>query len=48
MSETDESSGSDERILRHEERPREFEPAFGDVEEIELITGHIARYIGDP
>jgi hypothetical protein len=48
MSGSDGSSDSDERILRHEERAREFEPAFGDLEEIELITRHIARHVGNP
>ena len=48
MSEPNESSESGEEILRHEERKREFEPAFGDSEHIELITAHIQKYIGEP
>lgn len=48
MSETSEFSESGEGVLRHKERKREFDPALGDSENMELITEHIRRHIGEP
>jgi hypothetical protein len=48
MSTPDESTESGEQALYHGERKREFEPAFGDSAEVELITAHIRQHIGEP
>lgn len=34
--------------LYHKERPRDFEPAFGDTANIELITTHVTKHIAEP
>ena len=41
-----EQSESGSPIYRHEDRERNFEPAFGDSENIERITEHIEAHIG--
>jgi hypothetical protein len=48
MNPDDQPSDPQERNLYHKEREREFEPAFGDTENIELISAHITKHIAEP
>ena len=48
MNSDDQPDDPQERNLYHKERKRDFDPAFGDSENIELITTHIAKYIAEP
>lgn len=48
MNQDDQPSDPEERNLYHKERPRDFDPAFGDSENIELVTAHIAKHIAEP
>lgn len=48
MADEQEYSESGAPIFRHERRKHDFEPAFGDSEAIEQITGHIDAHVGRP
>lgn len=48
MSDQSESSGGEDRNLYHGERKKPFEPAFGDTENMELISAHIKQHVGEP
>lgn len=46
MSEPGEFTESGQPIYRHEDPRKEFEPACGDSENIEVISAHIHEYLG--
>jgi hypothetical protein len=49
MSDTpSEFSESGQPIYRHKPREKPFELALGDVQHIQMVEGHIAKYIGQP
>lgn len=48
MNQDEQPSDAQERNLYHKERKRDLDPAFGDSENIELITAHIAKHIAEP
>lgn len=48
MSDTPEFSESGNPIFRHKARSKPFEPAFGEVRHIELLSQHITKHLGEP
>jgi len=48
MNQADQPQDPQDRNLYHKERHRDFEPAFGDTENIELINAHITKHIAEP
>lgn len=48
MDEPSEYSESGAPIYRHESREKPFEPSHGDADQIERISEHIEKYLGDP
>ena len=48
MADEQERSESGSPIYRHKEREKEVAPAFGDEDNIEKISEHIERYVGEP
>jgi hypothetical protein len=46
--ETPELSEGGGPIYRHKPREKPFEPAFGDIQHIQLIEQHIEKHLGEP
>ena len=48
MNSGDQPIDPEQQNLYHTERKRDFDPAFGDSNSIELITAHITKHIAEP